>query len=191
MHWQLGQKATPASTPGPADTDFCRRQEFQSFSLSKREANSFQLKAKATEHTALMFLQLIYCAALIPVISFAIYFLSSHLFSLWISATLAQWGGQDILLLVICLTCKISFSLSWRSTQSCFVKQAEPYWCWDLPHSCTSYTCLGKYRGAHPHVLSKWSDHGHINNKVNAEPENEQMFSRNQWKVFRKSIHLC
>lgn len=181
----------PTRTPSPADTDFCRRQESQSFSHSKREANSFQLKAKATEHTALMFLQLIYCTALIPVISFATYFLSSHLFSLWISATLAQWGGQDALLLVICLTCKISFSLSWRSTQSRSVKQAEPHWCWDPPHSCKSYTGLGKHRGAHPHTLSKWSDHGHINNKASAEPQNEQTFSINQWKVFRKPIHLC
>lgn len=64
----------------------------------------------------------------------------SHLFSLWITATLAQWGEQYALLLVICLTCKISFSLSWRSTQSSFVKQAETRWCWGLPHSCKAPT---------------------------------------------------
>lgn len=57
-----------------------------------------------------------------------------HPFSSWGSATLAQRGGQLSPLPVICLTFKIPSSLSGGAHRGGFVSQAEPCWCWELPH---------------------------------------------------------
>lgn len=62
----------PDTALGSADTNSCRRKESQSFSPKRRQADSLQSKAKATETQ-----QWCFCTALMPAISSATYFPSS------------------------------------------------------------------------------------------------------------------
>lgn len=199
LHWQFVWKAMPATALSSADTDSCRRQGSQSFSPNKREADSLQSKAKATEHTALMLLQLMHCPSLIPAISSATYFLSS-LTEVICSPreSVPHWhSGEDSELPCSSFVWLLKLAPAFHrgARRGALSNKQNPAGAETFPTTARprlhERRLPWQARGAHPHVPSKWCSRVHVNNKVNPEPESEKMSSINQGKRFIKSIHLC